>query len=94
MTSQILGKRSFLIYMQYISKCHPSQALRYISKFFSTVLLYDRRLKSWRKRVHLDLIFFTFLAVNQKPSVENVPNFRQLSAWRRYTTYIEMEFFQ
>ena len=38
--------------------------------------------------------FFTFSAVNQKLSVKNVPNFHQLSAWCRYTTYIEMEFFQ
>ena len=38
--------------------------------------------------------FFTFSAVNQKPSGKNAPNFCQLSVWHRYTTYIEMEFFQ
>ena len=69
----------------------------HISKFFSSVSLYDRRLQSYHKftdNFPLDLIIVTFMAITLQPSIRNPPNLRELWAWGRYTTYIQMEFFQ
>ena len=70
-------------------------ALRYIYlNFFDRFALQSTVKKFAKMRDSRSNCFLHFLAINQKLLVRNAPNFRQLSAWHRYTTYIEMEFLQ